>query len=93
MPNMFYLRSIVILASLVGLIGGIALPITLAYPSFMWIVIKKPKKYNTKWYLNWTLGVVVSVLVITGARRHLRYTRIGHKGSLLSSTIITCKYS
>jgi hypothetical protein len=58
------------LPSLAGLIGGVALPITLAYPCFMWIVIKKPKKYSTTWYLNWTLGAVgmiLSVLVVTGA--------------------------
>ncbi|KAK7409880.1 hypothetical protein VNO78_00258 [Psophocarpus tetragonolobus] len=58
------------LPSLAGLIGGIALPITLAYPCFMWINIKKPHKYSTNWYLNWTLGVVgmlLSVLVVIGA--------------------------
>lgn len=58
------------LPSLAGLIGGIALPITLAYPCFMWIVIKKPKRYSTNWCLNWTLGtigMVLSVLVVTGA--------------------------
>ncbi|WJX36113.1 hypothetical protein P8452_24025 [Trifolium repens] len=58
------------LPSLAGLIGGVALPITIAYPCFMWIVIKKPKKYSTTWYLNWTLGAVgmiLSVLVVTGA--------------------------
>ncbi|TKY75301.1 Lysine histidine transporter 8 [Spatholobus suberectus] len=58
------------LPSLAGLIGGVALPITLAYPCFMWIQIKKPQKCSPNWYLNWTLGVVgmiLSVLVITGA--------------------------
>ncbi|XP_019438087.1 PREDICTED: lysine histidine transporter-like 8 [Lupinus angustifolius] len=58
------------LPSLAGLFGGIALPITLAYPCFMWIVIKKPKKYSTDWYLNWMLGIVgmvLSVLVVIGA--------------------------
>ncbi|KAK7283444.1 hypothetical protein RIF29_12962 [Crotalaria pallida] len=58
------------LPSLAGLIGGIALPITLAYPCFMWIVIKKPSKYSSNWCLNWTLGAVgmiLSVLVVTGA--------------------------
>lgn len=58
------------LPSLAGLIGGIALPITLAYPCFMWIKIKKPRKYSTNWCLNWALGIigmVLSVLVVTGA--------------------------
>lgn len=58
------------LRSLAGLIGGIALPVTLAYPCFMWIIIKKPQKYGAIWWLNWMLGllgVVLSVLVVTGA--------------------------
>ena len=58
------------LPSLAGLIGGVALPITLAYPCFMWIEIRKPKMYSINWYLNWTLGalgIVLSVLVVTGA--------------------------
>lgn len=58
------------LPSLAGLIGGIALPITLAYPCFMWVIIKKPQKYSGIWYLNWVLGalgMVVSILVVTGA--------------------------
>lgn len=58
------------LPSLAGLIGGIALPITLAYPCFMWVIMKKPKKYSGIWLLNWGLGVfgmVVCILVVTGA--------------------------
>ncbi|PON90425.1 Amino acid transporter, transmembrane domain containing protein [Trema orientale] len=58
------------LPSLAGLIGGMALPITLAYPSFMWILIRKPQKYSAIWLLNWLLGVlgmVLSVSVVTGA--------------------------
>ncbi|KAF7829500.1 lysine histidine transporter-like 8 [Senna tora] len=58
------------LPSLAGLLGGIALPITLVYPSFMWIKINKPQKYSTHWCLNWTLGTIgmlLSVLVVTGA--------------------------
>ncbi|GMI96891.1 hypothetical protein like AT1G47670 [Hibiscus trionum] len=58
------------LPSLAGLIGGIALPITLAYPCLMWVIIKKPQKFSPPWCLNWALGVlgmVLSVLVTTGA--------------------------
>ncbi|KAJ0026145.1 hypothetical protein Pint_09273 [Pistacia integerrima] len=58
------------LRDLAGLIGGIALPITLAYPCFMWIQIKKPPKYGAIWSLNWILGVlgmVLSILVVIGA--------------------------
>lgn len=58
------------LPSLAGLIGGVALPVTLAYPSFMWMLIKKPQKYSAVWFLNWSLGVLgmlISVSVVTGA--------------------------
>ncbi|KAE8712691.1 Lysine histidine transporter-like 8 [Hibiscus syriacus] len=58
------------LPSLAGLIGGIALPITLAYPCLMWVMIKKPQRFRPCWCLNWALGVlgmVLSVLVTAGA--------------------------
>ncbi|KAJ4963222.1 hypothetical protein NE237_023161 [Protea cynaroides] len=61
--------AIPFLGSLAGLIGGIALPVTLAYPCFMWIVIKKPKKFSLMWWLNWGLGimgVVLSGLLVAG---------------------------
>ncbi|GLT82565.1 hypothetical protein SLE2022_009290 [Rubroshorea leprosula] len=54
------------LGSLAGLIGGITLPATLAYPCFMWVKIKKPKQYSGMWWLNWglgTLGVALSGMV------------------------------
>lgn len=50
-----------------GLIGGIYLPVTLAYPCFMWVIIKKPKIYSSVWWLNWILGVLgvcLSVLLV-----------------------------
>uniref|UniRef100_A0A7N2N0S4 Amino acid transporter transmembrane domain-containing protein n=1 Tax=Quercus lobata TaxID=97700 RepID=A0A7N2N0S4_QUELO len=49
--------AIPFLGSLAGLVGGIALPVTLAYPCLMWLKIKKPKVYSTMWCLNWGLGV------------------------------------
>ncbi|XP_065880390.1 lysine histidine transporter-like 8 [Euphorbia lathyris] len=58
------------LPSLAGLIGGIALPVTLAYPCFMWIIMKKPSKYGAMWCLNLVLGVlgmVMSVLIVIAA--------------------------
>ncbi|WOH03618.1 hypothetical protein DCAR_0623017 [Daucus carota subsp. sativus] len=58
------------LPSLAGLIGGMALPITLAYPCFMWIILKKPKKLGAMWVLNWALGfmgMILSVLLVFGA--------------------------
>ncbi|KAJ6829651.1 lysine histidine transporter-like 8 isoform X1 [Iris pallida] len=57
------------LADLAGLLGGIALPVTLAYPCFMWILIKKPNRYSAMWYLNWglgSLGMGLSVVLIVG---------------------------
>lgn len=44
------------LSSLAGLLGGLTLPVTFAYPCFMWVLIKKPTKFSFNWYLNWTLG-------------------------------------
>ncbi|XWS67672.1 hypothetical protein CRYUN_Cryun04dG0026100 [Craigia yunnanensis] len=46
------------LGSLAGLVGGIALPVTLAYPCFMWLKIKKPKVFSPTWWLNWVLGAL-----------------------------------
>lgn len=46
------------LGSLAGLIGGLTLPLTLAYPCFMWLKIKKPREYSPPWWLNWGLGVL-----------------------------------
>lgn len=53
----FIAVAIPFLASMAGLIGGIALPVTLAYPCFMWLKVKKPKIYSPMWWLNWILGV------------------------------------
>ncbi|KAI3946025.1 hypothetical protein MKX01_024781 [Papaver californicum] len=44
------------LSSIAGLMGGLTLPVTFAYPCFMWILIKKPQKFSFNWYFNWTLG-------------------------------------
>ncbi|XVE87500.1 hypothetical protein DITRI_Ditri18aG0122700 [Diplodiscus trichospermus] len=44
--------------SVSGLAGGLALPVTLAYPCFMWAKIKKPPKYGGMWWLNWGLGIL-----------------------------------
>jgi predicted outer membrane lipoprotein len=52
------------------LIGGVALPVTLAYPCFMWLKVKKPKKFSFMWYLNWflgTFGICLSVILITAS--------------------------
>ena len=58
----FVAVAIPFLGSFAGLIGGIALPVTLAYPCFMWLKIKKPKKFSPIWCLNWVLGVLGMIL-------------------------------
>lgn len=58
------------LPSLAGLIGGITLPVTFAYPCIMWIMTNKPVKHSAMWYLNWSLGslgIVLSILLVFGA--------------------------
>ncbi|KMT01302.1 hypothetical protein BVRB_9g213180 [Beta vulgaris subsp. vulgaris] len=59
---------------LAPLIGGIALPVTFAYPCFMWISIKKPCKFGAMWFLNLvlgSLGILLSVLLIIAAISNL----------------------
>ncbi|KAK7253001.1 hypothetical protein RIF29_37363 [Crotalaria pallida] len=62
--------AIPFLSSLAGLIGGVALPVTLAYPSFMWLKFKKPKKHSFMWWLNWflgTLGMALSGILVAAS--------------------------
>ncbi|GMH02930.1 hypothetical protein Nepgr_004769 [Nepenthes gracilis] len=54
----FMAVAVPFLSSFAGLIGGISLPVTLAYPCFMWVMIRKPKVYGVMWWLNWGLGVL-----------------------------------
>nr|GMD84872.1 lysine histidine transporter-like 8 [Ipomoea batatas] len=53
------------LSSLTGLLGGLTLPVTFAYPCFMWVLIKKPTKYSFNWYFNWILGWLGVALSVT----------------------------
>lgn len=65
----FVAVAIPFLGSVAGLIGGIALPVTLAYPCFMWLKMKRPKMYGLSWWVNWvlgTLGMALSGLLIAG---------------------------
>ncbi|MQL76357.1 hypothetical protein Taro_008749, partial [Colocasia esculenta] len=58
------------LPDLAGLLGGISLPVTLAYPCFMWVVMKKPTRYGGMWSTNVVLGVLgmsLSLLLTVGA--------------------------
>lgn len=54
----FVAIAIPFLGSVAGLVGGISLPVTLAYPCFMWLKMKKPKTYSPMWWLNWALGLL-----------------------------------
>lgn len=58
----FVAVAIPFLGSMAGLVGGIALPVTLVYPCFMWLLVKKPKVYSSQWWLNWGLGVLGTIL-------------------------------
>ncbi|KAM4099397.1 hypothetical protein ACJW30_07G156100 [Castanea mollissima] len=56
--------------SLTLLMGGIALPLTFAYPCFMWIAMKKPRPNRVVWSINLVLGcfgIVFSVLIVIAA--------------------------
>ncbi|KAL4335984.1 hypothetical protein GQ457_07G040830 [Hibiscus cannabinus] len=54
----FVAVAIPFLASFTGLVGGVALPVTLAYPCFMWLKVKKPKVFSPIWCINWVLGLL-----------------------------------
>ncbi|KAF2553715.1 hypothetical protein F2Q68_00035837 [Brassica cretica] len=44
------------LSSLAGLLGGLTLSVTFAYPFFTWVLIKKPANYSFSGYFHWGLG-------------------------------------
>ncbi|KAJ0633116.1 putative amino acid transporter, transmembrane domain-containing protein [Helianthus annuus] len=67
--SFFFAVAFPFMGAVAGLVGGIALPVTLAYPCFMWLRVKKPKPYSLSWCLNWGLGVlgmVLSLMVVIG---------------------------
>lgn len=59
------------LPALASLLGGFTLvPLTYAYPSFMWVAIKKPTRGGSQWCFNMALGclgLVLSVLLVAAA--------------------------
>lgn len=54
--NFFIGVALPFLSSIAGLLGGLTLPVTFAYPCFMWVLIKKPSKFSFSWYFHWGLG-------------------------------------
>ncbi|CAN6351735.1 unnamed protein product [Urochloa humidicola] len=56
--SLFISVALPFLSSLAGLLGGLTLPVTFAYPCFMWIRVKKPERLSFSWYLNWGLGLL-----------------------------------
>ncbi|GER50211.1 amino acid transporter, partial [Striga asiatica] len=54
----FIAVAVPFLGSVAGLVGGISLPVTLAYPCFMWIKMKRPKKFSPMWWVNTLLGLL-----------------------------------
>lgn len=63
------------LPSLSALLGGFTLvPLTYAYPCFMWLAIKKPRSRGAIWCFNLVLGclgMLLSVLLVAAAIRTL----------------------
>ncbi|XP_045820488.1 lysine histidine transporter-like 8 [Trifolium pratense] len=63
------------LPSLAALLGGITIvPVTYAYPCFMWLAIKKPRTKGAIWCYNLILGclgMVLSALLVAAAIRNL----------------------
>ena len=58
------------LGSLAPLMGGLTMPLTYAYPCFMWISIKKPRPNGPMWLVNMSLGclgVILCVLLVVAA--------------------------
>lgn len=45
-------------------IGAIGLPLTLVYPCFMWLAIKKPRRFSRMWCLNMGLGSSGTLLTV-----------------------------
>ncbi|KAM5562681.1 lysine histidine transporter-like 8 [Rosa sericea] len=56
--------------SLAPILGGVTLPLTYAYPCWMWIAIKKPQPKGVMWCINMglgCLGLCLSVLLVVAA--------------------------
>ncbi|CAH9146962.1 unnamed protein product [Cuscuta epithymum] len=55
------------LGSLAGVVGSITLPLTFAYPCFMWIAMKSTRRWSLLWCLNMALGCLGMLMCLVMA--------------------------
>ncbi|CAN1244797.1 Lysine histidine transporter-like 6 [Linum perenne] len=60
---------------LLGFFGGFGFaPTSYFLPSVMWLIIKKPKRYSAKWFINWgsiVIGVFIMLASTMGGFRNI----------------------
>ncbi|XP_058751733.1 lysine histidine transporter-like 6 [Vicia villosa] len=60
---------------LLGFFGGFGFaPTAYFLPSIMWLIIKKPKRFSTNWFINWGsiyIGVCIMVASTVGGLRNI----------------------
>ncbi|XP_040867818.1 LOW QUALITY PROTEIN: lysine histidine transporter-like 6 [Glycine max] len=60
---------------LLGLFGGFGFaPTAFFLPSIMWLIIKKPKRFSTYWFINWAsiyVGVCIMLASTIGGLRNI----------------------
>ncbi|CAN1314505.1 Lysine histidine transporter-like 6 [Linum perenne] len=60
---------------LLGFFGGFGFaPTSYFLPSIMWLIIKKPKRYSAKWFINWgsiVIGVFIMLASTMGGFRNI----------------------
>ncbi|KAJ4710558.1 Lysine histidine transporter like [Melia azedarach] len=59
---------------LLGFLGGFGFaPSSYFLPSIMWLIIKKPKRFGPKWFINWAcifIGVFIMLASTIGGFRN-----------------------
>ncbi|XP_061345642.1 lysine histidine transporter-like 6 [Gastrolobium bilobum] len=60
---------------LLGFFGGFGFaPTSYFLPSIMWLIIKKPKRFSTSWFINWAsiyIGVCIMLASTVGGLRNI----------------------
>ncbi|KAF2311184.1 hypothetical protein GH714_019939 [Hevea brasiliensis] len=60
---------------LLGFFGGFGFaPTSYFLPSIMWLIIKKPKRFSTKWFINWAsilIGLFIMIASTVGGFRNI----------------------